>query len=407
MGREFERWIGTAGGAAAALLLGAGAVMAGEWDFSAEVSLEPRLFFEQPRYEGQLTDLQLSGVFEAEIEWESEDRAWEAILIPWARLDAEDDDRSHVDLREGYLRWIGDAWEVRAGLGKVFWGVTESRHLVDIINQTDAVEDIDEEDKLGQPMVEITTIRNWGTLRAWVLPGFRERTFPGERGRLRGPFTVDKDQAQYESADEERRIDGALRYSNVFGDFDVGVSAFHGTSREPRLGFNPTKQQFFPIYDVITQGGLDVQYTTGPWLWKFEGIVREGQGETFGAVTGGFEYTFFGITETGADLGVLLEYHHDGRDPAEAPITPFDEDVFIGARLALNDVQDTSILVGGIVDAEDGTTSSLIEAERRFGDNWTGEVEGRFFSNVGDDANDPLTFSQDDSHLVLRLTRYF
>ena len=41
------------------------------------------------------------------------------------------------------------------GAAKVFWGTAESRHLVDIINQTDAVEDIDEEDKLGQPMVKV------------------------------------------------------------------------------------------------------------------------------------------------------------------------------------------------------------------------------------------------------------
>ena len=40
-------------------------------------------------------------------------------------------------------------WSLSIGLGKVFWGVTEFNHLVDVINQTDLVEGIDGEAKLG------------------------------------------------------------------------------------------------------------------------------------------------------------------------------------------------------------------------------------------------------------------
>ena len=39
----------------------------------------------------------------------------------------------------------------------------------------------------------------------------------------------------------------------------------------------------------------------------------------------------------------------------------------MGARLALNDVQDTQALVGAIVDREDGSTALSVEAERRLG----------------------------------------
>ena len=59
-------------------------------------------------------------------------------------------------------------------------GVTESRHLVDVLNQVDGVEDIDEEDRLGQPMINISTQRDWGSVDLFVLPGFRERTFAGQ-----------------------------------------------------------------------------------------------------------------------------------------------------------------------------------------------------------------------------------
>ena len=94
---------------------------------------------------------------------EDEDRL---TFVPFARLDANDDHRTHFDVRE--LNWFhtGDSWDLRVGVGKVFWGVAESRHLVNIINQDDRVEDIDEEDKLGQPMVNLNLSQDWGNLSA-------------------------------------------------------------------------------------------------------------------------------------------------------------------------------------------------------------------------------------------------
>jgi hypothetical protein len=285
--------------------------------------------------------------------------------------------------------------------------VTESRHLVDIINQTDLVENIDEEDKLGQPMLEVSTLQDFGEVRFYVLPGFRERTFPGRDGRFRGPFVVDTDNARYDSAAKDHRVDFAARYSNYFGDWDVGVSIFNGTSREPRFLPAATPGRLVPYYDVITQAGLDVQYTSDAWLWKFEGIVRSGQSHDFGAIVAGLEYTFYGVTVSGADLGMLVEYLYDGRDsnPSLAPPTLTDNDVFVGSRYALNDIQDTQILAGGIIDIDNGSTAALLEASRRFGDNWIAEIEARVFLNA--DSADLLASFADDDSLTLRVTRYF
>ncbi|MFA0280087.1 hypothetical protein AB4489_26825, partial [Vibrio sp. 10N.222.55.F8] len=107
-----------------------------------------------------------------------------------------------------YLTYWDD-YELRAGVGKVFWGVTESAHLVDVVNQTDAIESVDGESKLGQSMVHFTSIKDWGTIDAMLLPYFRERTFAGEDGRLRTPVPV-SDDALYESSREEKHVDVAL-----------------------------------------------------------------------------------------------------------------------------------------------------------------------------------------------------
>ncbi|WP_286830717.1 MULTISPECIES: porin [Kordiimonas] len=393
---------------AALLALSSPAATAGEWDVSGSVGTELRTFFEKGTQPRQLDTFQPSLLLEGDVRWQSDNRQWDVVLVPYARLDGKDGQRTHADMREAYVRWTGDEWAVRAGLTKVFWGVTESRHLVDIINQSDSVEDIDDEDKLGQPMVEVSTIRDWGQLTAYVMPRFRKRTFAGADGRLRAPLLVENDMARSdEGRDDDEDVDFALRYSHYFGDWDVGLSFFRGADREPRLVFDEARGLFAPFYDDITQVGVDLQYTKEAWLWKFEGIVRDTPFQTFAATVGGVEYTFYGITDAGADLGVLVEFQYDGRssDPLVAPQTIADNDIFIGTRLALNDAEDTDFLGGIVVDVEDGSMSGLVESSRRFGANWVGEIEGRFFINA--DADNLLYGFRRDSHVMLRLTRYF
>lgn len=367
---------------------------AGEWTLSGAAAAELRWFPSDPAFGDQLTDWQPSLTLAPELRWRSDDRRHQVKLSPFGRWDAEDDERTHFDLREGFYRYLGDRWELLAGVNRVFWGVTESRHLVDVINQVDAVEDVDEEDKLGQPMIQLALERSWGRLELYSLLGFRERTFPGRDGRLRAPIVVDTDNPLYESGAEEKRIDWALRWSHVLGDFDLGAHLFHGTGREPTLLFDDVGPRLIPFYQVTTQLGVDLQYTRQAWLWKLEGLVREGQGDTFGAVVAGFEYTLYQLGGSAADLGLIVELNHDGRDET-APPTIYDDDTFVGARLALNDLQDTSVLVGALVDHGDGSTAVFLEAERRLGDHVSLEIEGRFFVNA-DPAGDLAFVAQDD-----------
>jgi len=84
-------------------------------------------------------------------------------------------------------------------------------------------------------MVHLGLIQDWGLLDLYVLPGFRERTYPGVDGRLRTPLVVDTDQAIYESSAEDKHIDYAARWSHTLGLWDIGVSYFDGTSRDPDL----------------------------------------------------------------------------------------------------------------------------------------------------------------------------
>src|SRR5262249_48821857 len=249
-------------------------------------------------------------------------------ITPFARLDQHDSERTHFDIRE--LTWLkaGEGWELRLGIRKVFWGVTESQHLVDIINQTDLVENLDGEDKLGQPMVNLALIRRWSTLDLFVFPGSRGRKVPARKGRLRTalpPLRVDNDRAVYESGRGRGHIDWAARWSRTFGEWDVGLSHFYGTSREPRLLPDVGGKALVPHYDLIHQTGLDAQWTKGKWLWKLEAIRRSGQGAGFTALTGGFEYTLSNFAGSRADVGLIAEYLYDQR--GNNATTPFQDDI--------------------------------------------------------------------------------
>jgi len=386
-----------------ALILFAPPALGGEW--SGSVAAEWRGFFYPPvdaqQHGGTLS---LSALPQYYHSWDDGRQGF--AFVPFLRLDQHDNERSHFDIRE--LTWVKAArrWELRVGIRKLFWGVTESQHLVDIINQTDLVESPDGEEKLGQPMINLAVVRDWGTLDLFVLPGFRERTFPGPRGRLRGQPWVDADHAVYESGRKRRHIDAAARWSRTIGIWDMGLSHFYGTSREPRLVPGTDgggSAVWIPHYDLIHQTGLDVQATQGNWLWKLEAIRRSGQGSPFWALSGGFEYTLYGVGNSPADLGLLVEYHYDERGAA-AP-TPLQDDVMVGVRLNFNDVQSTEALIGLIADRRSSARSFSMEASRRLTDHWKLALDLRAYQRLP--TNDPLYGLRDDDYLQLELTYHF
>ena len=292
------------------------------------------------------------------------------------------------------------------GISKVFWGVTESRHLVDIINQVDGVEDIDEEDRLGQPMLEYGLLKDWGNLRFFYLPYFRERTFAGKEGRLRGELAVNTNDAIYANSKKEFYPSFAVRYNHFIDNWDFALSHFHGTGREPKLVLQ--NNELVPFYEIIDQTGLEAQYTYDAWLLKLESMARAGQGDYFFATVTGFEYTFFGtdifVEDAYHDLGILLEYQYDGRD-FNAPATAQDNDIFLGARYVFNDVNDTEILAGVSTDLSDASQLAVVEFSRRINNNWKIEVDGRFFINQDQDS--PIKQIEQDDFVQLRLAYYF
>ena len=346
---------------------------------------------------------------------------WSVTLTPFLRYDNADPRRTHADVREAYVLLFGDigdsgGWEARLGVGQVFWGVTESHHLVDVVNQVDFVEHPDGEAKLGQPMAHVTWFGNWGALEAIAMPVHRHRTFPGRRGRLRLPTVVAHGEVEYHTSRPRWSPDLALRYGQNLGAIDLGISVFHGVSREPFLQPFETasgEPALLQHYDEIRQVGLEVQWTLASWLLKVEAIGRGdsrnllGLEEDFTAAVVGGEYAFYSSIAA-ANVSLIAEWNYDSRDDLATPSrTPnvLQNDVFVGARLAFDDVQSTELTANLVADVYRSTRTLAFQFGRRITNEWSVRVEAIALVRV--DHADFHYQLRHDSFIDLSLTYHF
>lgn len=371
-----------------------------------ELELEGTGFLEDARFPDQRRHgASIAGTATLLLEWADGDVAFR--FTPFGRIDSADERRTHFDIRELKVDWLTGPWSFTVGADTVFWGKTEAVHLVDVINQTDQVEDLDDEDRLGQPMVRASYLADVGEFTGFLMPYFRERTFAGKGGRLRSEPAAATGSPVYDTDLEEWTPAAAGRFAGVFGEFDLGLSAFYGLGRDPAFFFDG--RELRPFYELVGQVGFDGQYTSGATLWKAEAIGRFGQKnrnfqeEDFAAATGGLEHTLFGVADSNADLGLILEYAIDSRlDDAS---TVFQNDIILGVRLALNDEQDTDFLLTSAIDIESAETAFRMEANRRLGEDFSLGLEGQAFVNTDRDGlADTL---RDDSFLRVKLTYHF
>lgn len=380
------------------------------------------------------------------------------------RIDTSDDARTHGDVRSLYYQRIEENWEASIGARRVYWGVTESRQLVDILNQADFVEDLDAEQKLGQPMLTLGLSPGFGSVELFLLPYQRARTWPSVGGHPRIPFPVDAASARYEHRRGQRHLDRAARLQLRFGPLDLNFNVFDGTAREPdllpclrqgsdfegtsdgpncdiasgfrepaqplpdvlfnllqTLGLLPSdealQQQFIeaqtpavlanlvlvPEYARLRQVGIDSQFIAGSWALKLETLLREQGGERTAAAVGGFEYALPTFFNTGWDVSLLAEYLFDERRTLIN--SRADNDVFLATRLGLNDIAGTQVLAGFFFDRSGKDHLVQIEASRRFGADWRASLTFRHFEQV---PGDTFTGFLDDEDMIrVTVERYF
>lgn len=343
--------------------------------------------------------------FRLEPEWTWSDSRYRLVVAPRLFIDGRDSGRSRSDLVElhGGVRW--DANQIKLGISRVFWGVTESRHLVDIINPPDlALHYSGDEQRLPTAMLQVSRTTDFGQVEIFGLPWERDPRYPGKLGRPNTELPV---------SGEVVHPDGlppafASRWAWSQGNFDSHVYYFRGLDRESVL--TPRLQTFAPPIaleasrKLIRQWGWDLQMPLDNWLIKSEVIYRSGYSRSFAAAVLGAEYAMNGFMGSVADVAVMAEYQADPR-PADAPLAPMNHAWFGGVRVALNDPASSEFKLGLLRDVATPAYIWRGDFSRRLQEHWTLSGSFNLFRKVA--AEQALRGYAADSYLELLLKYHF
>ena len=129
------------------------------------------------------------------------------------RKSLNDNGKDIIEPRQLFLsKTFGDI-DVYLGYRHTFWGVAESRNLVDLINQQDMAAGMSPDNKLGAPSISIETYLGSGELQYWYISRFRERTFNDTNAHP--GFGMPVSSAQFAHAKGSEASDQALRLSLI------------------------------------------------------------------------------------------------------------------------------------------------------------------------------------------------
>ncbi len=380
----------------------------GEW--ASEAGLEGTFFAEESETSDTRSNFSLFISTEYYVDWN--DGADSFIFSPRLRLDQNDSERNTFDITE--LAWVHveDTWEMRTGIREVGWGVSLMGGVVDVINQTNIVEDFFGS-KLGQPMINLSLVQDWGILDLFVLTGFRRAAFPGPDSRPGLPFEMSTNESDVPLQDREIiGLDYAARWQHSWESFEWALSYFYGTSREADVDFNYSVAEpgIISTYNNINQLGAELLYIWNGYSFKYESKTvvgaknRDAGLGTYTAGLIGFEYTWG--SALGSDFDVMwdISYMHDDRKSSFTAI--MEKDVFALGVLNFNDEFDTRIALGSIWDVEDDEGIFLINAERRIAETWKVTMLAVYFYAEQEDTPPEVTEQQSAAELD-RLLRGF
>ena len=315
----------------------------------------------------------IAAIFQPQLTWVSSDQDNQLNIQLFYLHDSVDEQRTHFDIREFNWLYQAETWEVAAGISKVFWGVVESRNIVNVINQQDVAYGFDKAYRLGQPLVRATFDQEEaGVFDLYILPFFRVQTRVGEEN----PAFITDAAPVFQDQDEENHVDFAFRYSNFIEEHEFALSYFQGTDRIPIYIFSDNELR--PFYRQIKQFGLEYQFSNDGWLWKLEAIHKSFKDDIdFFASVFGFEYTLVGIYAD-TDLGLLAEVNWDER--GESSFELLQNDTFLATRFALNDVDGTEFILGVSIDNNHLSQTFTLTGSKRFGNDWKANISAFIFN---------------------------
>lgn len=331
------------------------------------VSLESRVF--NPDDEEETEDYGVALTTQLEVKYTHDPLVVQ--LRGTARLDALDNTRNIVNLEEAYVGYSAGPLGIRAGAQLLNWTATEVFHPADIINSRNFDSDPEDQEKLGEPMVELRLRIFNGYLSAYYLPMRIAPHLVGSESRLSiapvgSPPVGDAVWVNRNGKRSDALFypQGAVSLSQTIGPADFALQVIdHNDRSQPTIIFDIDNMEVRPVYHSVTHVGLTYTQVIGSLLVKLEAAHRvfrdpapvDNPIDTLppqvdhDQIAGGIEYGW--TTTAGHDATVIVEGQFVPKARAvRQQLSLFQADGLIGYRHAFNDAKARELLLVFITD---------------------------------------------------------
>ncbi len=335
-------------------------------------------------------------------------------LTPFARLDAEYDDRNSTQIKEFELEYLNGRNLFHIGQRLLSWSTVETVNVLpitvaDVVNQRDIQGDPDGQEKLGRPMLSYTILGETTQLELHYMPFFVERLQPLIQSREHfagGNFSIIED-GIYTDEDEETKASYAAKFEWVVGANNLALFHYSGYRNEPL--YTPIdNENLQQLYFSTNTSGITLQSSISSWLIKLEAAYNDTEENNdyvlpheYSSFIGGVEYTLIRPNKH-ADLGFFVEYVYDSRDSGPFR-TPFEDDLFYGFRWASNNHDDATLLGGVLSDLDDHANIFHLNYKQRIGNDFGIDITARFY----DIKDDTLMIVYENEHLLNLTFSYY
>ncbi len=404
-----------------------------------ELGLETRVF--QPDNDSGTNDQNVAAA--ARIQVDSRKGDLRLRFRGFVRHDETDRGRSAAFPEEAWAQWKGERFSLTVGWDMVTWTATEAFHPADVVNARYFDSNVENFEKIGEPLAQLRMKLGQGNISAYLMPYFTSPIFPSARSRLSftGPG-VSMGSARWLTRDGDITSDRlgaqwAVNVQQTVGDADVSIHVLQNQDRyNPVIGFDPTRLQVHPLFKPVTQVG-------GTYQQVIEGLIVKGE----------FAYRYYDRSDTKlsptfvaldarqltenrdhgtAALGLEYSVSHDigwestfivegqsvfaegkgwnGNERIRHELNIFQRDVMGGLRLAFQDAADSTLLLFAVVDLEDPEQMfGNLGYNRRLGEEWSLKAGLRFFNLPPKNPNMPVGFERwhKANQVTLTLMRHF
>jgi hypothetical protein len=409
------------------LLLSVCLCAAGDWTSKGETRAEVRQFTDDDNPITKDTNL---GLF-ARLEARYRNGPWRAIIRGFGRVDHEDDSRDLSAFEEAWLGYRKSGWDIRLGYQLLNWTATEAFHPADIVNSRNLDSNIENPEKLGEPMLSIRKRIGEGGLTLYAMPRYEEPNLPGPSVRLNflpPGFQVGEPiwlEGDGDVSDDSYGEQWGARFTQTLGDADLSVHYLDHIDRQiPAFAADPTTGIVRPVYFRTTDIGLTYLHVIGAWIAKIEYAHKDFEDQTLPLpgispfpinqidhqqAAFGLEYGWNG--KSGSETTLIFEGQAvlDTTEEERALINPFQRDLLGGIRHAWNDKLGRELLVTVITDVErDEEYLFNLPYSQRLTDTWSIETGIRWIE-APPKASFPVGLENlhEANQIFVNLSRFF